>query len=299
MTFSDPYRRLNCLHLSSQELVVGRPISAEMNSAMARRAQSNDMAGMIGAAIANSPKVVRFEVRCSVRAPEFGGSSAAFAILASSRQNVVSNILTSIVDRPRRAFSRARILSGGECTFAKFAEVAGCLLRQSLDLLGKALEVAQFEDNRLAKHSFRVRCLLKVEAFTRHFGLEPKAHLCLFEQKKAFTLIEMITNGIVATLPSHWAFLPLAKILKNSIGTPTVCIPMIKPFLASDDYHQREPARRDDAALLLPSKSCVNVGAPVVHAAALKTPSHLRRASPKLLHRSGQPPALQVRKSAS
>jgi hypothetical protein len=84
----------------------------------------------------------------------------------------------------------------------------------------------------------------------------------------------VLRDGPITSTEPHVADLPLAEIFKHSVGSVTVGVPVLKSFFACNYDDQRMLCGRYDTTLLLPTKARVDISAPIVDAANLKTPAH-------------------------
>jgi hypothetical protein len=85
----------------------------------------------------------------------------------------------------------------------------------------------------------------------------------------------MLCNRAIASAKAHISDLTFSEVLKYTIGTLTVRVPMFKPFFTRNDDNYRVLLRgRYDPALLLPAKARVNVKPAIVYAPGFKSPAH-------------------------
>jgi hypothetical protein len=106
------------------------------------------------------------------------------------------------------------------------------------------------------------------------FALVPKTCIPeLAKEKEALAGCCMGRNCEIAAHHQHVPNLPFTEILEHSVGTQLVRIPVLLALFSGDHDHQSGAARGDDAPLLLPTVTAVDVSAPIVSAAALEQPA--------------------------
>src|SRR4051794_6222208 len=90
-----------------------------MNTAVAVWAKSNDEGRVIGAAIAQPSDMVRLKIGTSVFACERCQRVAAFAVVSSASQHVVTNVAATLVNVAMCAYCRSRQCSRGSQSLCK------------------------------------------------------------------------------------------------------------------------------------------------------------------------------------
>jgi hypothetical protein len=200
-----------------------------------------------------------------------------------SRHNIVSDISTALKNCRRRFGLAWAFLGCSEGTFAQFLKLCirgGRLGIQFFNDFRNAVYRTELKNNGVSQVAFTVRRLLDVVAFVDHLIFEPEALLRLLEEQKALAVERVVCDRGVAFLHCHWANLAFAEIFKGTIRTQPVGVSMLQAFFAGDDNDQCMFGGRNDATLLLATKSCVYFPAPVVNPPALKSPAHTFRISP-------------------
>ena len=105
--------RLNRGHARHQIGIIGRAISAHVNTSMAVGTQRNYMRRVVRAAIAKAAQVMRFQVRRAVKPMKGSRVVAALAIPIGARYDIIPDILASLVDSPSAARWCLRSLRSG------------------------------------------------------------------------------------------------------------------------------------------------------------------------------------------
>ena len=109
--------------------------------------------------------------------------------------------------------------------------------------------------------------------------LEAEAVWGLSEQKERSALSRMCGDGAVPARQLHVTDLAFPEILKHPVRAAAIRVAVFKPLFTCYDDHERMLSGRDDAALLLPTKSRVNVGSTVIYAAAFEAPGQFSLAN--------------------
>lgn len=276
---SDPYFRLDLIHSYPESLVVGRPVKACVNAAMAIRTERNHKARMVRPSVTYAANVVRLEVGRSVEPRKRSPGFAAFAAAYRPGKHVVPDVGASLVDVPNAGYLvRRKDAGGGERAPLKLVErrvrraLGGCCFHPFNDRRQRP----KFKNNRIPLIAVPVGSAPNVVPFVDHFVYELQSSVRAPKEKEAFAAGGVICDGLVARIHSHVADLTFAKVLEDAIGPPFIGISVLASFLPCDDEDQRKPPGHENATLLLSPEARVNVLASIIDAPLLKAPAHHR-----------------------
>lgn len=279
-------REFDFEHLSDQVAIVSDPVVRGMDASVAVWAKTDDVGGVIRAAVADTVKVMGLQVWGAVLTFERCWCTAPFAMPGCARQDVIANAATALVNIPSDC-----ALGGGdqfgirERTCSQNVE-GGSNRSCSPNLFNHGIQVAQLENDSIAFVSVTIERAFDVIGFTDHFPVEAKpfAFAEVDEKQKAFPACRVICYRSIAALHLHVTNLAGAKIFKRAVRPPSISIAVSAARLSGNGDHKWMAGESDDAALpaALTIKSIVNVLATIVDASLFKAPTHVSPPKPEV-----------------
>lgn len=246
-------------------------VDAVMDATMARRTQRDHIARIVWSAVAETSRVMRLQVRTAVASGKGCMSFTTLTMGPRSAQDVVPYVAAPLIDR-------SDTLNCGRdrcCVHGALAQVGnlGCLIGCTANFFIDGINRYQFENDRVANLACAVCVLLDLIPLANHLIDKAEPPCNGLEQKNRLPVSGMVGKSAVSTSQLHSSALPVAEIVEGTVF-PSIIVPMLLAFCARDDDDERKPSRRDHTALLLSSKSCMDVGPSIVDAPAFKTPTH-------------------------
>lgn len=274
-------------HSLEQTAIVVRSISTCVHAAMAVWAKRDDVSWMIGPAIAYASNVVRFEISGAVWSTKRRRRGTSLAMPFGSSEHVFLHVSGSLIDVSSACYlPRRENPSGSHCSLSKLAQAGARACVIGLIVLDDCVEVSELEHNGVSEVAFAVRRTRNLVVVVDQFANETEASAFFAEEQEATTINGVVADCAISSSPGHITQLTFAKILEHAVCAVPISVPVFQAFFASDDYDERVLLGGDDASLLLPAKSRVNVRATVVDAIGFKAPSQ-RHSPPRGLYPTG------------
>lgn len=264
---------LQACHFREQGRIIAFTFLPKMHPTMAVRAQGDDETGVIRPTVTRPAYVMRFEIGSAVLPQEGSLGTTAFTCARGSRQNIISHISRSLINRSRRRPGR----NGRRGSFQR-PQPQLCKIGFGRDYLfsfiSNKAQRPQLKDNRCAGVSFAIDGWFCMPAFTYHLIVKCQfaGRITLFKEQQALPRRYMLSNRLIASTHLHVARLPFAKILYQAIGVEAIIIPELRATLSGNNENDVMVRWSDDATLHLPSEASVNIFASVVTNSAFKPP---------------------------
>lgn len=257
-----------------------RAVGTGVHAPVAVRAQGDDKADVVRAAVAHSSDMVRFEVGRTIRSQEGRGRGATLAAPVRPAKDIGSHVSASSIDVP------GAYPGGPAC---------GCRCQRRRSKIFKGRRLGGFRLNLLAfrnvfdraelEHESRPHCASSIgrwacdHALANPLALETHASIAgdLPEEQQRFATGRVFSDRAVATDELHVTHLALAVILEDAVFAETIGVSVLPAFLSGDDDDDRVSGRGDNSALLLTAEFAVNVATPVIGAPPLESPAHQKR----------------------
>lgn len=253
--------------------VVGWPVAAGVDPSVAIRTEGYDKPRVVRPTVAHTADMVGLKVWRAVRPAKRRRGFTAFANAQRSGQNVISHVGASLVDGARCRLLRRSYTGGGKRPLPKGRERVR-RWRDSGDPLVHRMQGTKLKYDCVSFVSLAVGRTLYVISDVDHLIDEAQSFLRFSEQEERFTVFGVIPDCAIASDPFHWPNLSLAEVFKSPVWKGSVRISVCQAFLAGDDDHNRMTGRCDDPALLLTTKTRVNILAPIVRPADFESVAH-------------------------
>lgn len=267
-----------CLHLGHKMRLELVCIMTEMRSAVAIGTKRDNVPRVIWAAVRNPSNMMGLKIRGASRAEKRSRCLAVFACACGPREDVVSNVGRSLIDRSCARFAGdSRFSSGVRASPQDVYVHRFCGWQLLLGQIHDRIERAQFEDDCLSRISVAVLPVLVVPTLADHFVFEydmPRGML-LLEEQEGLPVGQVVCDRLVAASQGHVTLLAFAEVLYQSVGMLSVIIAELEAALSADHKNYRMLGGGDNPALPLATEPGVYVVAAIVSSAALKSECHL------------------------
>lgn len=290
--------RLDLSQPFNQALIEVDSVDTKVSMPVAVGAYSDHVTRAVWAAVGQTVHVVAFDVEAAVGSFKRSWAPAVLALPAGASQDVISNVAAPSEDTVLYRNAFRSWLCSFECSAAKLVKTYFCIRQNRFHVFDIDYDVsyaAQLENDCISHLVISIWRAFVMVTLVDHFTViaEPARHRR--EQVDSFAVFPGINDGSVARLHFHRPNLSLAKVLEDTIASPSIGVTVLASFLAAYDENDGGVGGSDDAAALLSVVDAVDIRDAVVKLANQERHSILPLASFSLI---GCSPSLTVKEAA-